>query len=82
MVLLVELDTQRAEPSAEEGLRIIGNLVTPDGELAPPEVVRTVGIGTRVRMVFSQVSEGFAIPQWTLDEDAEQPENPWRYPQE
>ena len=82
MVLLVELDTQSGEPSAEEGLRIIGNLVTPDGELAPPEVVRTVGIGTRVRMVFSSVSDGFSIPQWTIDEDADQPESPWRYPHE
>ena len=82
MVLLVELDTQSGQPSADEGLRIIGNLVTPDGELAPPEVVKTVGIGTRVRMVFSEVSEGFAIPQWTIDEAAQQPENPWRYPQE
>ncbi len=82
MVLLVELDTQRGEPSAEEGLRIIGNLVTLDGELAPPEVVRTVGIGTRVRMVFSAVSDGFSIPQWIIDEDADQPASPWRYPQE
>ena len=82
LVLLVELDIQRAEPSADEGLRVIGNLVTPDGELAPAEQVRQVGIGTRVRMVFSQVADGFAIPQWTLDEDAEQPTDPWRYPQE
>jgi len=33
-------------------------------------------------MVFTEVTEGFALPHWTIDEDAEQPENPWRYPQE
>ena len=82
LVLMVDLDTQKGEPSEHEALRVVGNLVTPDGELAPPDVVRQVGIGTRVRMVFSQVTDGFAIPQWTVDETAEQPEAPWRYPQE
>jgi len=28
------------------------------------------------------VSDGFALPHWTLDEAAEQPATPWRYPQE
>jgi len=28
------------------------------------------------------VSEGLALPHWTLDEDAEQPDAPWRYAQE
>ena len=49
---------------------------------APPEMIRKVGIGTRVRMIFKKVSEGFALPHWTIDEAAEQPANPWRYPQE
>ena len=44
-------------------------------------VLRRVGIGTRVRMVFTAVGEGLSLPQWTLDEDAEQPK-PWRYPRE
>lgn len=82
LVLMVDLDTQKGEPSEHEALRVVGNLVTPDGELAPPELVSTVGIGTRVRMVFSRVADGFAVPQWTIDEQAEQPEKPWRYPQE
>ncbi|MEM7250965.1 MAG: OB-fold domain-containing protein [Pseudomonadota bacterium] len=82
MVLVVDLDEQKGKPSEHESLRVAGNLVTPDGELAPPEVVRSVGIGTRVRMVFSQVGEGFAVPNWTIDEDANQPAEPWRYPQE
>ena len=81
MVLLVELDTQKGQPSPDEGLRIIGNLVAGDGTLAPPELVARVGIGSRVRMVLVPAGDGIAIPQWTLDEAAPQP-TPWRYPQE
>jgi uncharacterized OB-fold protein len=82
MLLLVDLDTQKGYPTEHESLRVAGNLVTPDGTLAPPEMSKRVGIGTRVRMVFTQISDGFSIPQWTIDEDAVQPEKPWRYPQE
>jgi uncharacterized protein len=82
MVLLVDLDTQKGEPTADEALRVIGNLCTPDGQLAPPEIVKSVGVGTRVRMVFSDVSAGIALPQWTIDETAQQPAKPWRYAQE
>ena len=80
LVLLVDLDTQNGVPTADEALRVIGNLVTADGALAPPEVVETVGIGTRVRMVFTPVADGLAIPNWTIDENAVQPSRPWRYP--
>ena len=82
MVLLVDLDTQKGQPTEHEALRVVGNLALPDGTLAPPDMVKKVGIGTRVRMVFSDVAPGLAIPQWTLDESATQPANPWRYPQE
>ncbi|MBT6277266.1 MAG: hypothetical protein HOI95_24430 [Chromatiales bacterium] len=82
LILIVDLDTQNGEPSEHEALRVAGNLVTPDGELAPPEVVKTVGVGTRVKMVFTRVADGFSLPQWTIDEGAEQPANPWRYVQE
>ena len=61
---------------------MVGNLTTPDGKLAPSDVVKRIGIGSRVRMVFTDVSEGLSLPQWTLDERAKQPEKPWRYPQE
>ena len=81
-VLLVDLDTQKGEPTPDEALRVIGNLCTPDGQLAPPEIVKSVGVGTRVRMVFSDVSAGIALPQWTIDEGAPQPDKPWRYAQE
>jgi uncharacterized OB-fold protein len=82
LILLVDLDTQKGEPTEHEALRVVGNLAMPDGKLAPPEVVETVGIGTRVRMVFSDVAPGLALPQWTIDERATQPQKPWRYPQE
>ncbi|HET6606926.1 MAG TPA: OB-fold domain-containing protein [Rhodopila sp.] len=79
LVLLIDLDTQRGQPSEHEALRVIGNLVTPDGILAPPETVARVGIGTRVRMVFTDVAENLSLPQWTIDEEASQPAKPWRY---
>ena len=78
LVLLVELDTQSGMPTREEGLRVIGNLVRPDGVLAPKAEVERVGIGTRVRMVFTDVAPGLALPQWTIDEIAAGG-MPWRY---
>jgi uncharacterized protein len=80
LVLLVDLDVQKGKPTEHEALRVVGNLATPEGTLAPPEMVGKVGIGTRVRMVFSDVAPGLALPQWTIDEAAAQPEKPWRYP--
>ena len=81
LILLVDLDTQKEHPTVDESLRVVANLVTADGQMAPAEVVKTVGIGSRVRMVFVDVGEGLAIPQWTLDEAATQPQKPWRYPE-
>jgi uncharacterized OB-fold protein len=78
LVLLVDLDTQKGQPSEHEALRVVGNLTTADGVLAPADVVAKVGIGSRVRMVFSDVGPGLALPQWTLDEGVVQPK-PWRY---
>ncbi len=82
LILLVDLDAQKGQPSEHEALRVVGNLATPDGKLAPPETVRRVGIGTRVRMVFADAGPGIALPHWTIDEDAAQPAKPWRHPQE
>ena len=82
LIIIADLDTQKGEPSEHEALRVAGNLVTADGEMAPPDMVAQVGIGTRVQMVFADVAEGLALPHWTIDEDADQPESPWRYPQE
>lgn len=80
LILLVDLDTQLGQPTEHEALRIGGNLVDSEGNLAGPELVERVGIGTRVRMVFSRVNDELAIPNWTIDEQALQPEHPWRYP--
>jgi uncharacterized OB-fold protein len=82
LILLVDLDTQKGRPTEYEALRVIGNLAIPDGRLAPADQVRRVGIGTRVRMVYTDVVPGLALPQWTIDETAPQPANVWRYPQE
>jgi uncharacterized OB-fold protein len=82
LILLVDLDTQKGEPTPDEALRVVGNLTTPDGRLAPADQVRRVGIGTRVRMVFSDVAPGLSLPQWTIDETVQQPADVWRYPQE
>ncbi len=81
-ILLVELDEQKATPGEHDGLRLIGNLATEAGELAEEEVVRSIGIGSRVRVVFKEIGEGIAQPLWTLDPESEQPERPWRYPVE
>ncbi len=59
MVLLVDLDTQKGKPTEHEALRVVGNLATPDGILAPPDMVKRVGIGSRLRMVFSDVAPGY-----------------------
>lgn len=79
LVLLVELDTQRDKPTPDEALRVIGNLATSDGVLASPADVARVGIGTRVRMVFTDVAPGLSLPQWTIDEDATGKTPIWRY---
>lgn len=78
LALLVELDIQQGVPGPEDGLRIMGNLVDTDGVLAGRELVESVGIGSRVRMVFTDLAPGFSLPQWTLDASASQPALPWR----
>ena len=80
LVLLVDLDTQKGQPTEHEALRVVGNLTTPEGVLAPQEAVSRVGIGTRVRMVFADVAQSLSLPQWTIDDQAPQPAKAWRYP--
>ena len=81
LILIVELDTQRGRPGAEDALRIAGNLATPAGDLAPPDLVAKVGIGSRVRMIFKAVAPELAIPLWTLDDAGTGTGPVWRYPE-
>jgi uncharacterized OB-fold protein len=66
-VVLVELDEQRGKPTADEALRIIGNLVKPDGVTFEDE--KQVAIGKRVRVVFQDLADHFALPQFTLTDE-------------
>jgi len=79
LLLLVELDTQKDQPQKFDGLRMTANLVAADGELASPDLVKKVGIGTRLKIVYKDVDENVSIPLFTIDEDADQPSEPWRY---
>ena len=66
-VVLVELDEQRGAPTPDEGLRIVANLVKPDFS---PEVEGNVEIGRRVRVVFHDLADHIALPQFTLADEA------------
>jgi uncharacterized OB-fold protein len=63
LVVLVELDEQQGQPTPDEALRIIGNLVKPD---FTPEDEARVAIGKRVHVAFQDIAEHFALPQFTL----------------
>ncbi len=65
-VVLVELDEQRGQPTPDEALRIIANLVTPDFR---PEAEEQVAIGKRVRVIFQDLSADVALPQFTLTDE-------------
>jgi uncharacterized OB-fold protein len=65
-VVLVELDEQRGRPTADDGLRLVANLLTPD---LRPEADKHVAIGKRVRVVFQDLAEHMALPQFTLADE-------------
>lgn len=65
-VVLVELDEQRGQPTPDEGLRLIANLVRPD---FTPEREENVAIGKRVRVVFQDLSAEIALSQFTLSDE-------------
>jgi hypothetical protein len=65
-VVLVELDEQRGQPSPDEAIRIVANLVTPDGAM---EDARNVAIGKRVRAVFQDLAEHLALVQFMLTDE-------------
>src|ERR671919_1008823 len=66
-VVLVELDEQRGQPSADEGLRLISNLVTED---LMPEKEENVAIGKRVEITFLDVSPELSLPLFKLSQES------------
>jgi uncharacterized OB-fold protein len=69
LIALVELDEQRGQPTPDEGLRIIANLVRADGR---PEAEEQVAIGKRAQVTFHDLSADIALPQFTLIDEARQ----------
>ena len=69
VVALVELDEQKAQPNPDESLRIIANLVKPDLTM---EAEQNVAIGKRVRVVFQDLADHIALPQFTLSDEPPQ----------
>ena len=65
-VVLVELDEQRGAPTPDEALRLVANLVKPDGGM---EDEKNVAIGKRVRVVFDDLADHLALPQFTLTDE-------------
>ena len=65
-VLIVDLDEQRGQPTTDEALRVVGNLVGPDGALASPDLVQQMGIGSAVQMTFTRLTAEMALPNWAL----------------
>jgi uncharacterized protein len=74
-VVLVELDEQRGQPTADEGLRLISNLVTDDFVAEKEE---QVAIGKRVEVTFLDVSPELSLPLFKLSQ--EPPQGPvWQF---
>jgi uncharacterized OB-fold protein len=74
-VVLVELDEQRGVPTEHEALRMFANLV--DNELGP-EQEENVAIGKRVEVVFMEIGDGFALPQFRLTSEPP-PGETWQF---
>lgn len=75
VVALIELDEQRGAPEPENGLRIVANIVGPDGS---PEAEENVGIGARVEVVLVDLAPDAKLPQFQLAGGEQQAV--WRYP--
>jgi uncharacterized OB-fold protein len=75
-VVVVELDEQRGEPTADDGVRLVTNLVTPDFQ---PEPEERVAIGARVEVCFQRIGPDAVLPQFRLT--GEPPAAPlWQLP--
>jgi uncharacterized protein len=75
-VVVVELDEQRGEPTPDDGVRLVTNLVTAD---FTPEREERVAIGARVEVCFQPIGPDSALPQFRLTGEA--PATPlWQLP--
>ena len=75
-IVLVELDEQRGQPTPDEALRMVMNLVDADFNAEREE---NVAIGKRVEVCFLDIDADFTLPQWRLS--ADQPsEGLWQFP--
>jgi uncharacterized protein len=74
-VVLVELDEQRGQPTADEGLRLISNLVTDDFTAEKEEYV---AIGKRVEVTFLDVSPELSLPLFKLSQEPPSG-TPWQF---
>ena len=62
--------------SNPKALRVVANLLRPDGR---PEAEDQVAIGKRVRVIFQDLADHLALPQFTLSGEA--PDGRvWRFP--
>jgi uncharacterized OB-fold protein len=75
-VVLVELDEQRGAPTPDEALRMVANLVKPGGGM---EDEKNVAIGKRVQVVFEDLADHMALPQFALTDEPPQG-RVWRFP--
>ena len=75
-VVVVELDEQRGVPTAQEGVRLVANLVDDHFQ---PEREENVAIGKRVQVVFQHINDELTLPQFKLS--GEPPTGPvWQFP--
>jgi len=76
---MVDLETQKGEPTADERWRVVGNMARRTAS-APPDMV-----GRRHRQPradgLQRRTEGLALPQWTIAK-APHSRRVWRYPLE
>ena len=82
LVLLVDLDAQKGKPTEHEALRVVGNLATPDGRLAPPEMVGRSASARACAWCSATWRRASPCRSGPSTRAAAQPEKPWRYPQE
>lgn len=75
-VVLVELDEQRGQPTPDEALRVVANLVKADGSM---EDESQVAIGRRVQVTFTDLADHLALPQFRLTDEPPQG-RVWRLP--